>query len=128
MALKLDEPTPQPIKSSLPRFPDGTAGAVGALTAYDGAQKRVGKMGEWGNDDAMKHRESKPLQPAADKPEGKEPMGRTATPRKTEARLGREVQARIGLQLRAMYNDVVSQGVPPHLLDLVRRLSDQNGE
>jgi hypothetical protein len=40
--------------------------------------------------------------------------------------LGREVQARIGQQLRAMYNDVVNQGVPQHLSDLVRRLSDQD--
>ncbi|HZC57243.1 MAG TPA: NepR family anti-sigma factor [Xanthobacteraceae bacterium] len=45
---------------------------------------------------------------------------------KPEARLGREVQARIGQQLRAIYNDVVNQGVPPHLADLVRRLSDQD--
>jgi hypothetical protein len=49
-----------------------------------------------------------------------------ATPHKPEARLGREVQARIGQQLRSMYNDVVSQGVPQHLADLVRRLSDQD--
>ncbi|HTZ02494.1 MAG TPA: NepR family anti-sigma factor [Xanthobacteraceae bacterium] len=49
-----------------------------------------------------------------------------ATPHKPEARLGREVQARIGQQLRAMYNDVVNQGVPQHLSDLVRRLSDQD--
>ncbi|MFY9696044.1 MAG: NepR family anti-sigma factor [Xanthobacteraceae bacterium] len=49
-----------------------------------------------------------------------------ATPHKPEARLGREVQARIGQQLRAMYNDVVNQGVPSHLADLVRRLSDQD--
>jgi hypothetical protein len=25
-----------------------------------------------------------------------------------------------------MYDDVVSQGVPPHIADLVRRLSDQD--
>ncbi|MGC2126137.1 MAG: NepR family anti-sigma factor [Xanthobacteraceae bacterium] len=49
-----------------------------------------------------------------------------ANAHKPEARLGREVQARIGQQLRSMYNDVVSQGVPQHLADLVRRLSDQD--
>ncbi|MFZ3311596.1 MAG: NepR family anti-sigma factor [Xanthobacteraceae bacterium] len=49
-----------------------------------------------------------------------------ATPHKPEARLGREVQARIGQQLRAIYTDVVNQGVPDHLADLVRRLSDQD--
>ncbi len=56
-------------------------------------------------------------------------MARTLnTTKKPEARLGREVQARIGQQLRSMYNDVVSQGVPQHLSDLVRRLSDQETE
>jgi Anti-sigma factor NepR len=53
-------------------------------------------------------------------------MARPATTSHKEARLGREVQARIGQQLRAMYNDFVNQGVPPHLADLVRRLSDQD--
>jgi hypothetical protein len=28
--------------------------------------------------------------------------------------------------LRAMYDDVVNQGVPQHITDLVRRLSDQD--
>ena len=88
-------------------------------------------MGEWGDDDAMKQTKLGPLEPVAEKPESKEPgepMGRTTTPRKTEAKLGREIQARIGMQLRAMYNDLVSQGVPQHLADLVRRLSDQETE
>jgi hypothetical protein len=53
-------------------------------------------------------------------------MGRPVTQRKSEVRLGREVQARIGQQLRAMYDDVVSEGVPQHITDLVRRLSDQD--
>ncbi|HUZ31165.1 MAG TPA: NepR family anti-sigma factor [Xanthobacteraceae bacterium] len=53
-------------------------------------------------------------------------MGKTATHRKAEVRLGREVQARIGQQLRGMYDDVVNQGVPKHIDDLVRRLSDQD--
>jgi hypothetical protein len=61
-----------------------------------------------------------------DNEETREDMGRQTTPRKSEVRLGREVQARIGQQLRAMYDDVVSQGVPPHIADLVRRLSDQD--
>jgi hypothetical protein len=47
-------------------------------------------------------------------------------PVRSEARLGREVQARIGQQLRAIYDDVVNQGVPPHLAELVRRLSEQD--
>jgi hypothetical protein len=83
-------------------------------------------MGERGKDDDMKHRKTNldPLEPVADKPETQDPMGR-GTPQKPEARLGREVQARIGQQLRAMYNDVVNQGVPQHITDLVRRLGDQ---
>jgi hypothetical protein len=79
-------------------------------------------MGEWGKDDAMKHRKTN-LEPVMDKPESQDPMARSATT--SHARLGREVQARIGQQLRAMYNDFVNQGVPQHLADLVRRLSDQ---
>jgi Anti-sigma factor NepR len=80
-------------------------------------------MGDRGKDDAMKHRKTN-LEPVMDKPESQDPMARPATT--THARLGREVQARIGQQLRAMYNDFVNQGVPPHLADLVRRLSDQD--
>lgn len=87
-------------------------------------------MGERGKDDVMKHRKTnlEPLEPAAEKPENESPMARSASSphHKPEARLGREVQARIGQQLRAVYNDVVNQGVPQHLADLVRRLSDQD--
>jgi hypothetical protein len=83
-------------------------------------------MGERGKDDVMKHRKTS-LDTVAEKPEGQDPMARPATTHhRGEARLGREVQARIGQQLRAMYNDVVNQGVPQHLADLVRRLSDQD--
>jgi hypothetical protein len=87
-------------------------------------------MGDRGKDDDMKHRKTnlEPLEPVAEKPESHNPMGRSVTSQKPEARLGREVQARIGQQLRAMYNDVVSQGVPQHLTDLVRRLGDQEAE
>jgi len=50
-------------------------------------------------------------------------MVKRAVQRKGEVRLAREVQARIGLQLRSMYDDVVNEGVPPHIAELVRRLS-----
>jgi hypothetical protein len=75
----------------------------------------------------MKHRNSnlEPVDPDAEKPESHDTTIRP-TSAKPEAKLGREVQARIGQQLRAMYNDVVNQGVPSHLADLVRRLSDQD--
>jgi hypothetical protein len=36
--------------------------------------------------------------------------------------LGRDVQTKIGQQLRAMYDDVVSQGVPERFVDLLNRL------
>jgi len=38
------------------------------------------------------------------------------------AKLGREVQARLGQQLRAMYDDVVDQGVPDRFVELLNRL------
>jgi hypothetical protein len=84
-------------------------------------------MGERGKDDVMKNRRTNldPAEPDADKPGMPETMSNPATPRRTDVRLGREVQARIGQQLRAMYNDVVNQGVPQHLADLVRKLGDQ---
>ena len=72
----------------------------------------------------MKHRNTnlEPVDPVGDRPEGRDGMTKPVR----EARLGREVQARIGQQLRAIYDDVVNQGVPPHLADLVRRLSEQD--
>lgn len=36
--------------------------------------------------------------------------------------LNPEIQARIGHQLRAMYEDVVRQGVPDRFADLIRKL------
>jgi hypothetical protein len=64
--------------------------------------------------------------PEPDKPRTRDSMGKPATLQKPDARLGREVQARIGQQLRAMYDEVVNQGVPQHINDLIRRLSDQD--
>ncbi len=53
-------------------------------------------------------------------------MSRATGQRKGEVRLGREVQARIGQQLRTLYDDVVNEGVPTHIADLVHRLSSQD--
>ena len=39
------------------------------------------------------------------------------------AKLTRDVQARLGQQLRAMYDDVVSQGVPDRFAELLNRLN-----
>jgi hypothetical protein len=44
--------------------------------------------------------------------------------------LGRDVQVKIGQHLRTMYDEVVKQGVPDHLNDLLQKLdqsSDKSG-
>jgi hypothetical protein len=43
-----------------------------------------------------------------------------------EATLGREIQTKIGEQLRAMYDDVVGQGVPDRFVELLRRLDNKD--
>ena len=65
------------------------------------------------------------------KPVGQEnPMEAAATRNKKTtakpAKLGRDVQARLGQQLRAMYDEVLNQGVPDRFSDLLNRL-DNNG-
>ena len=39
------------------------------------------------------------------------------------AKLSREVQARLGQQLRAMYDDVVNQGVPERFTEMIKRIN-----
>ncbi len=48
---------------------------------------------------------------------------RAAAPGKP-GRLNTEIQSRIGHQLRAMYDDVVRQGVPDRFADLIRKLDE----
>ena len=43
-----------------------------------------------------------------------------------KGRLSRDIQRKIGQQLRAMYTDVVNEGVPDRFADLLRRLDDKN--
>lgn len=50
------------------------------------------------------------------------PMEAGSTPNKAEAKLGRDIQAKIGQQLRALYDEVVNQGVPDRFADLLKRL------
>jgi hypothetical protein len=69
---------------------------------------------------------AKPQPEKTEKPEARDAANRATGHRKGEVRLGREVQARIGQQLRAMYDEVVREGVPPHIAELVRRLSEQD--
>ena len=51
---------------------------------------------------------------------------RNKKPDSKPAKLGREVQARLGQQLRAMYDGVVNEGVPDRFADLIKRI-DSNG-
>jgi Anti-sigma factor NepR len=47
------------------------------------------------------------------------------------AKLSREVQARLGQQLRSLYDDVVNQGVPDRFTDLINRINvpgNQDGQ
>jgi hypothetical protein len=45
-----------------------------------------------------------------------------------EPSLGRDIQTKIGQQLRAMYDDVVSQGVPARFVELLDRLEKRDDE
>lgn len=78
-------------------------------------------------------KERKPLSPltpsTSTDPSGPhDPMRTPMNPKRNEVRLGRDAQIRIGQQLRAMYDDVVNEGVPDHIADLVRKLSEQDDE
>jgi hypothetical protein len=53
--------------------------------------------------------------------DAKSQAGKTAAPGKP-GRLNAEIQSRIGHQLRAMYDDVVRQGVPDRFAELIRKL------
>lgn len=43
---------------------------------------------------------------------------------KSTVKLGPDVKAKIGQQLRAMYSDVVNQGVPDRFSEILRRLDE----
>jgi hypothetical protein len=57
------------------------------------------------------------------KPKGPDPTmnNQEASPRRSGG-LDRQVQAKIGQQLRAMYDDVVEQGVPDRFAELLKKL------
>ncbi len=42
--------------------------------------------------------------------------------------LNSEIQSRIGHQLRAMYDDVVRQGVPDRFADLIKKLDEPRSD
>jgi hypothetical protein len=41
---------------------------------------------------------------------------------KSKANLNADIRSRIGSQMRAMYDDVVKQGVPDRFADLIRKI------
>jgi anti-sigma factor NepR-like protein len=43
-------------------------------------------------------------------------------------KLGPDIKAKIGQQLRLMYGEVVNQGVPDRFVDILRGLDDQTDE
>jgi hypothetical protein len=64
------------------------------------------------------------------KPAGQQKLMETTVTRNKKnnvkpAKLTRDVQTRLGQQLRAMYDDVVSQGVPDRFADLLNRLDGE---
>jgi carbon monoxide dehydrogenase subunit G len=73
----------------------------------------------------------KPEDPSAEDP-GPDRLERSmdvqSEPEKGEARLTREIQIKIGQQLRAMYADVVDQGVPDRFVELLRRLDEEGSK
>jgi hypothetical protein len=50
----------------------------------------------------------------------------SAVPSRAQGRLGRDVQAKIGNQLRAIYDDVVQEGVPDRFVELLKRLDKKD--
>jgi len=63
-----------------------------------------------------------------DKPGRPEQMQTEVTQRKPRGRLGRDVQNKIGQQLRAMYDDVVNDGVPDRFVEILRKLDEQKND
>jgi Anti-sigma factor NepR len=43
-------------------------------------------------------------------------------------KLGPDIKAKIGMQLRLMYGEVVDQGVPERFAEMLKRLDDPNYE
>jgi hypothetical protein len=50
------------------------------------------------------------------------------TKNKIDPRLGKDIQSRIGQQLRTMYDEVVKQGVPERFVHLLNRLDKDDSK
>ena len=55
-------------------------------------------------------------------------MQTDAMTRKNSSRLGRDIQNKIGLQLRAMYDDVLKEGVPDRFSELLSKLDERQNK
>jgi len=60
------------------------------------------------------------------------PRIRTMYAQKSEknpvVKLGPDIKAKIGMQLRLMYGEIVDQGVPERFVEMLKRLDDPNCE
>ncbi|MBI4275552.1 MAG: hypothetical protein HY659_12725 [Rhizobiales bacterium] len=56
------------------------------------------------------------------------PMPSDTTVDNPKSGLDREIQAKIGQKLRAMYDDIVQEGVPERFAELLRKLDKPSGE
>lgn len=74
-------------------------------------------------DNSQESQPSQEGQPSQEKKHVNREKGRR--PRE-KGQLSQDIQRRIGLQLRAMYTDVVNEGVPDRFADLLRRLDKQD--
>jgi hypothetical protein len=63
-----------------------------------------------------------------DKPDRPGHMQTEVNQRKARGRLGRDVQSKIGQQLRAMYDGVVSEGVPDRFDEMLRQLDERKDQ
>jgi Anti-sigma factor NepR len=57
-----------------------------------------------------------------------QPDVNAALPKKSTASVESDIKARIGQQLRAMYSDVVNQGVPDRFSEILRRLDEAGAD
>ena len=63
-----------------------------------------------------------------DKPDRPGHMQTEVNQRKPKGRLGRDVQSKIGQQLRSMYDNVVSEGVPDRFSEMLQQLDQQQAQ
>ncbi len=71
----------------------------------------------------------KPGKPAPSGPQSLKPqsdMDKNTAPDNSPPGLDAEIQAKIGQKLRAIYDDVVQQGVPDRFVELLRKLDDKS--